>query len=140
MSLEAQSAKSYPLANHNWTLMRQVVELLRKSSVGLTPSTLLELIEEQGNPEGDEVSRRGTYQRILRAVQQLEAMGIVVRSGRRYILQPEALRQELQRQAQQAVQRVFDMPFLTREPGEIQEVVLQALQGALGQGAGSSPV
>ncbi len=114
-------------ANHNWSLIRRIVELLRKSSVGLTPSTLLELVEEEGSGQ-DEVSRRGTYQRVLRALQQLESMNLVQRTGRRYILQVDAIDAELLHQAREAVQRLIDIPYLPGDPTEIQQALLQALQ------------
>ncbi len=131
MSQESTQARGIPTANHNWPLMRRLIALLRKSSVGLTPSTLLELIEEEGADPGDEVSRRGTYQRVLRALQQLESMGLVVRSGRRYILEGAVLQEELRRQARQAAQRVLETPFLTADPEEIRGALAQALQELL---------
>lgn len=122
--------------NHNWPLIRRVVDLLRKSSVGLTPATLLELIEETDPDPADDVSRRGNYQRVLRALQQLEAMGMVQRAGRRYLLQGEALEADLQRQAKQAVDRLLEGPGFAHGAEALKEALLREL----GKRAGESLV
>jgi len=116
------------LANHNWALMRQLVDLLRESTVGLTPATLLELLEERALVPSGNLSRRGVYQRVLRALQQLEAMGCVAKAGKRFVLDEEALHAELQRQAKAAIQRVFEIPFLTADSQEVQAALLGAIQ------------
>ena len=70
-------------------LGRHLLELLRESPHGLTPPTLLDLVQERGWIEPG--TGRGPYQRILRLVAQFEAQGLVRKVGHRYVADACAL-------------------------------------------------
>ena len=93
-----------------------LVDLLRESPLGLTPASLLEVLREKNLYPEEGVSDRGLYQRVLRALQQLETMGVVRRSGRRYLLDVAAADASLEQQTREVVERALQETTLTADP------------------------
>ena len=70
-------------------LGRHILELLQESPHGITPPAILDLALEFQWVE--KTRGRGPYQRILRALAQLEAEGLIRKAGRRFVLNAAAL-------------------------------------------------
>lgn len=99
---------------HRARLGRHLLELLGESPHGLTPPTLLELVQERGVVEM--ASGRGPYQRILRFLAQFEAQGLIRKVGRRYVLDATTLARASEDEALQHLTRALDEAALPANP------------------------
>ena len=124
MNASSRPARTAPL-------LGILVDLLRESTVGLTAATLLDVIQERNLLPEEDVSERGVYQRVLRALQQLESAGLVRKTARRYILDVEAVDHELALQARTAIERALEGTLLTADPDRLRATVDQALRTLL---------
>lgn len=93
-----------------------LADVLREAPLGLTPASLLEVAQERELIQEEGLTERGAYQRVLRALQQLEGIGVVSRTGRRYVLDVQALDGLLERQAMDLVVTALQGPALTANP------------------------
>ena len=105
-----------------------IVDLLREAPLGLTPASLLEVIRERDLIKEEGLSERGAYQRVLRALQQLETMGIVSRPGRRYVLDLKAADDYLERQMLDLVAHALQGTALTADPERLKSWMERAME------------
>lgn len=118
-------------AYHNAEVIQAVLGLLREvPGTGHTPATLVELLRERGLLKED-LAESTLYQRVYRALRQLSEMGLAEKSGTRYLVVPEAIREELRKEAIFAIQRAFATPFITRDASELHAALTEALKETL---------
>ncbi len=128
------SAESEPLLNpyHNWPLMQGVLSLLRESRVGLSCASVVELCLDGGLVEETDSASRSGYQKVYRALQQLEGMGLVGKQGRRFLVNDGALHQELAREAEEVLRKALKAPLISGNAEEVQRAFQEALGRILG--------
>ena len=128
------NAESEPLLSpyHNWPLMQGVLSLLRESRVGLSCASVVELCMDRGLVEETDSTSRSAYQKVYRALQQLEGMGLVGKQGRRFLVNDSALHQELSREAEEVLRKALEAPLISGNPEEIRQAFQQALGRILG--------
>lgn len=93
-----------------------LADVLREAPLGLTPASLLEVVQERGLIQEEGLTERGAYQRVLRALQQLEGVGVVSRTGRRYVLDLKVVDGLLECQAMDLVVNALQGSALTADP------------------------
>jgi hypothetical protein len=116
---------AHPLA---LSLQGILVDLLREAPLGLTPASILEVLQERRLIQEKGLSERGAYQRVLRALQQLEALGVVSRPGKRYVLDIQAADHLLEQQAQDLVAQALQGTALTADPDRLKSWLERAVQ------------
>lgn len=121
--------ESEPLLSpyHNWPLMQGVLSILRESRVGLSCASAVELAMDRGLVEEGDPSSRGAYQRVYRALQQLEGMRLVTKQGSRFLVNDGALEQELAREAEEVLRKALEAPLISGNPEEVHHAFQQAL-------------
>jgi hypothetical protein len=105
-----------------------LVDLLREAHLGLTPASILEVLQERRLIQEKGLSERGAYQRVLRALQQLESMGVVSRPGRRYVLNTQTADHLLEQQAQDLVAQALQGTALTADPDRLKSWLERAVE------------
>ena len=112
----------------NPSLQGVLVDVLREAPLGLTPASLLEVMRERNLIQEEGLSERGAYQRVLRALQQLETMGVVSRPGHRYLLNLKAADKLLERQTQDLVAQALQGMALTADPERLKSWLERAVE------------
>ena len=106
-----------------------LVDVLREAPLGLTPASLLEIVRERGLIQEEGLTERGAYQRVLRALQQLETLDVVTRPGRsRYVLDFSAADALLERQTLELVAQALQGTALTADPERLKSWLERAVE------------
>lgn len=105
-----------------------LVDLLRDAPLGLTAASILEVLQERRLVQEKGLTDRGAYQRVLRALQQLESMGVVSRPGKRYVLDIHAADHRLEQQAQDLVAQALQGTALTADPDRLKSWLDRAVE------------
>jgi len=114
----------------------KTLNFLRLAPFGLSAPDLLELFRERGWVLGD---TRGPLQRLLRLLGRLQAEGLVLRQGRRYLLRTETFEARLKEQAEEAIRRALAAPFLVGDPALLQSALQTALVETLRERTSNVP-
>lgn len=109
-----------------------LVDLLREAPLGLTAASILDVVRERQLYPEDGVSDRGLYQRVLRALQKVESMEVLRRSGNRYVLDIPAADACLEQQTREMVERALQETTLTADPERLKAWLCKALDRQMG--------
>lgn len=114
--------------------MQGVLSILRESRVGLSCASAVELAMDRGLVEEGDPSSRGAYQRVYRALQQLEGMGLVTKQRSRFLVNDGALEHELAREAEEVLRIALEAPLISGNSEEVHRAFQQALVKILESG------